>query len=177
MLYNLFTKHDKALIVEALGEPESHHPVLERKVLDEWIDTIAEDVEFSGVQQLTSLVNMGLLDNMASSAYSSEVRNRLKAAPERIVINDWAADEGAVAAHLKHPEKGNIAEKQIKVSDKVLLLTTRTTMFTFLMDNQLKYILETKTCQPWIDVLHKLDGTSLCKRYWKSCPFRKAVSG
>ena len=160
MLYEILMKDDRALIDEALGGPDEGHPVFERELLNDFIKNITEDTEYSGVQQLIYMVNMGLLDKMASSFGSSALRNGSQlAAPARIEIKNWDKAEANIAAQLSIRRREISTKKQFKLSDNVQLLNDKGNNIYVLVDNKLEYLLEAATCKNWIDVLSKLDGS------------------
>ncbi|MGI4762063.1 MAG: asparagine synthase (glutamine-hydrolyzing) [Janthinobacterium lividum] len=158
MLHNIMLKNNRSLIYEALGEPTQPHTVVNRQLLESYINGIGEDVEFAGVPRLLTLVNLGLLEKMlAASAFEKPAGNDAVTA-DRVEIACFTEQKEALSQQLGVPRPEANAGKVFKLQDDIRLLTGQDGITYIAKDNVIEYSLDEPSIQAWAQLLKLFNG-------------------
>lgn len=161
MLYNMLIKDNNALFYEALGEPTDVHPVLERPVLETILQEIKQTVEYTAVTKLMPLVNMALLERMASDIGFSPTLT-MPVACSRVLIQDYDQQVETLALQLGVRRTSIDLTRPLMLAGSVQLLHNKQNQTYVAVEGELAYLMEDAGDKAWLQVLEKLDGhTSL----------------
>lgn len=156
MLYDLLMNNQRELIYESLGDPSSTHAIFDRKLLEENINLIASDAEFSQIPQLLTLVNMGLLENMAATNGLLNHNNLNSAVSERVIVNNYVDDEASLALKLGIRRNSITLDSIIKLAENVKILSNKHQYY-IAVDDRLEYLIDDEDSE-WITFLNTIDG-------------------
>jgi len=165
MMYELLYADDRALLREAFGDADGFHPVFDRQTVEEMITGIPDDPEYTDMDHLVKLTNMGLLAEMAKAAAAPFLPYEAPILPS-LRAEEWDEDEIALRLALRREEI--TPESVPELAEDVLLLTTgeqagvETPIWHILVNGVLEYDLAEDELGDWISVLRRMDGkTSL----------------
>ncbi len=158
MMYELLYADDRALLREAFGDADGAHPVFDRQTVEEMINSIPDDPEYTDMDHLVKLTNMGLLAQMAKTAAAEPVALNEAPVLPSLRAEEWDEDEIALRRQEITPE--SIPE----LAEGVLLLTTgeqaaaEPGCWHILVNGELEYDLSEDEVGEWISVLRRMDG-------------------
>ncbi|MBC8080742.1 MAG: asparagine synthase (glutamine-hydrolyzing) [Gorillibacterium sp.] len=158
MLYSIMVSNNRQLIYEAIGEPDYKHPILNRAAVEQLVDHIGQDVEFSEAPILLMLVNMGLLEKMIVQTSFAKPQVTLPVVAERLVINDFDSERDTIALRLGIRREDKQDRQAIKIADNVKILQGSDGIYYIAVDDVLEYSLDTASMGDWVKVLQSFDG-------------------
>lgn len=162
MMFDMLIADDHALIQEAFGDERgSAHAVVDCQALEKFTDSITENPEYTGMDLLLSIINMGLLAKMAK-----DVRPASHDEPptlSEIVIDDWDARKDDLALQLAIRERSADFDKPLAFMPDVCLLkidndSEESRVSYISVDDQIKYELSEDEMKDWLAVLRRIDG-------------------
>ena len=162
MMYRLLMADGAALIEEAFGSPDAVHPVLERLALGELLSKIPEDPEYSRVDDLLALTNMGLLERMAREVPSLDAWPESLEVLPAVAIEDWDAREESLKLRLAARRDIDL-DRPLALGPNVRLVRqvgadSDEAAFYLALNDVLTYALNPAELGNWIGVLERLDG-------------------
>lgn len=158
MLHNILFAKGKRLIYEALGEPSEKHAIVNREVLEQYIDNIAEDVDFSGIPRLLTLVNLGLMEKMLAANGFEKPAGVDPVTADRIAIQSFTQQKDTLALQLGVRRTDMAVGQIFKLLDNVQLLTDKYNITYISIDNTIEYSLGAPEIKTWVRVLKSFDG-------------------
>jgi asparagine synthase (glutamine-hydrolysing) len=158
MLHNILEKNGRRLIYEALGEPDTHHPILNREVLESFINNIGADVEFAGLPRLLLLVNLGLMENMLASSGFEKPTGADPITADRIIIESFAQQKEDLARQLGVRPQEAGTHQVFKLLDNVKLFTDQENTTYIAVNNVIEYSLDDPAIDAWVRVLKTFNG-------------------
>jgi asparagine synthase (glutamine-hydrolysing) len=168
MMHELLYADDRALLREAFGDADGSHPVFDRQTVEEMITGIPDDPEYTDMDHLVKLTNMGLLVEMAKTAAAEPVALCEAPVLPSLRAKEW--DEEDIALRLALRREKITPESIPELAEDVLLLTTgeqagvETPCWHILVNGVLEYDLFEDEVGKWISVLRQMNGkTSLGK--------------
>ncbi len=163
MMYKLLVANDSELIREAFFE--NNDAIFDKNALEELINAIPEEPEFSLIESLLPLANMGLLANMAKETIhqSQSHVESIDLLPE-ITIEDWEKQEDDLALKLAiRREQTALLDRVIVFAPGVKLLkidhVSDDNAYSYLsIDDRVEYELSEIEMKDWLAVLRQIDG-------------------
>ncbi|RKZ89654.1 MAG: hypothetical protein DRR19_11300 [Candidatus Parabeggiatoa sp. nov. 1] len=163
MLFNLLTADDNALIREAFFEGGGLP--FDKQAIEGLINDIPEDPEYSLLESLLPLVNMGLLAKMAQAPVeqSQHHADSIGLLPE-ITIDNWEEQADNLALQLAiRREKAELLDRAVALTPGTRLLKmdqiAEDSAYSYLsVDDKIEYELPEDEMQDWLAVLRRIDG-------------------
>lgn len=169
MLHNIMLKNNRSLIYEALGEPDEPHAIVNRELLEQYINGIGEDVEFAEVPRLLTLVNLGLMEKMlAASAFEKPVGADAVTA-DRIEITCFAKQKEELSQKLSVQRPEATTGQVFKLLDNIRLYTGQDGILCIAVDNVIEYSLDEPNIQMWARILSMFDGQRALQDILQEC--------
>lgn len=161
MLYNMIMANDRQLLHEALGSPDQHHPVVDRRQVENYATAIGNDPEYGGLPNLLTLINLGLLEKLGNNHHNTiqSADDRIIIA-ERVIITEFHQEESKLADICSSSKSQDEILAPIRFADNVRLLSDTKSNYYLSIDNKLEYILHPEDHKEWLMFLMQLDGHS-----------------
>jgi len=163
MMFNLLTADDNALIREAFEEENGVGSPFDKMAIEGLINDIPEEPEYSMLESLLPLVNMGLLAKMAQAPIAQSHADSIGILPE-IKIDNWEEQEDDLALQLAiRREKAELLDRAVAFMPGVRLLkadqTSEDNVYSYLaVDDKIEYELSEAEIEDWLAVLRRIDG-------------------
>ena len=162
LMYRLLRSEDDRLIHEGIAGSRRSGGILDETYLWRLVEDQPNDPEYRGVDSILQLVNMGLLQTMASEPPALE---RRPVAPAEIKIDDWESfREGLGVAFVERQESLTLASVP-RFAEGVLLTRCEggdpswidEGGYYIIVNNELRFLIEPSEGD-WIDFLRQVDG-------------------
>ncbi|KHD09723.1 hypothetical protein PN36_13250 [Candidatus Thiomargarita nelsonii] len=161
MLYNLLRADDSALIREAFFEADGLP--FDRQAIEGLITDIPEEPEYSLLESLLPLVNMGLLAKMAQAPVSQHHADSIGLLPE-IRIENWEEQADNLALQLAiRREKAELLDRMVALKPGTRLLKfdqiSEDSAYSYIsVNDKIEYELSEAEMKDWLAVLRRIDG-------------------
>jgi asparagine synthase (glutamine-hydrolysing) len=169
LLFNLLCSDNCALVEEAIDESSRSAGVVSKDVLWRLFKALPSDPEFTNVDLVLDVVNMGLLASMAKAPPASESSNdRLPVA--EITIDNWAVWSQRFGLSLVQRLPALNRDSVVRFADGIRLVKSETGDprltdeggYYILRNNDLEFSLE-PFLEPWVRFLRLVNGVRQVK--------------
>jgi asparagine synthase (glutamine-hydrolysing) len=161
MMLRVLTQNDGALVDEAFSSGQAAD-IIDRDAINDAIESMSEDPAPSSVEALLRLVNMGLLDAMASGARPPVSAGGTGPVLSSLAVEDWDTDREGIELSLGVRRRHVGLDAVLSLAAEACLLRQEGTgadgAWFIAVDNQLEYSLTEAEAGPWLKVLRLIDG-------------------
>jgi len=162
MTYELLTANNNSLIEEAFFETDNLP--IDKQTIEKLIKSIPNDPEYSLLESILPIVNMGLLSNMVRSPIHID-RDNIDVLTE-IKIQKWGEQEADLSLNLTRFNQHHLLYKKVKFAKNIKLVRLDNNSVSMndysyvLVNNRVKYKLSEYEMSDWLMVLREVDGLS-----------------
>ena len=181
LLFNLLCSDNCALVEEAIDESSRSAGVISKDVLWRLFKALPGDPEFTNVDLVLDVVNMGLLASMAKAQPASESSNdRLPVA--EITIDNWAVWTQRFGLSLVQRLPALNRDSVVRFADGIRLVKSETGDprltdeggYYILRNNHLEFSLE-PFLEPWVRFLRLVNGVRQVKEILETADLAEAA--
>jgi asparagine synthase (glutamine-hydrolysing) len=165
LVYNMLCAHNYALIEEAIEASPGFTDMVDKDVLWRMIHDLPTDPEYTNIEPVFDLINMGLLASMARDPNSAPERWDGDLPIEEAVIGDWSTWEHSFGATLVQRMSTLNENSIIGFVDGICLVKQQAGDpnvafdggYWILRDGALEFMVDAKL-EGWVQFLRHIDG-------------------
>jgi asparagine synthase (glutamine-hydrolysing) len=165
LMYNVLSAKNHALIDEAICAAPGFVDVVDKDILWKMVREMPNDPEFSNVDLVLDLVNMGLLAAMAKAPESAPGAWTGDLPVSEVGVDDWPAWERTFGVSLAQRSTSLDRSSIVRFADGVCILRMEAgdpkarsgVRFSISRNGVLEFILDANS-EPWMNFLRNVDG-------------------